>query len=171
MHEELSKVLGIELAYASPEQYSMYGSYRSYPIKIAPRNLARPGTKEAAWYTQASIPMINPLRKMIRISKRSTHFREMESLVQVARPDSVHHDLPSWLDIQTNDLMFASVILSQNVKISIHQLFQEVEAGVLAIEDNSLMIIFPGLIQTAQRHRIWELATNTLCDIKDELNP
>ena len=171
LHLTLAESLGLELAFASPQQYSIFGHYNSYPVRIEGVNLARPGSKEAAWFTHTSIPMTNPLRKMIRVSKRHSGFEELESLVQVARPDSVSHDLSDELDIQTNDLMFASVILSENVKISLHQLFQQVPAGVLAIEDDSLFMTFPGLMTNEEQQQISSLAVQTLTDIKDELNP
>lgn len=170
LHASLGKRLTLDIAYASPIDYTIFGNHRGYPVKILPINLAAPGTKEPRWFTKAVIPMVNPVRKMLRISRRSPQFSELENLVQVARVDSVSHDLESWLDIQTNDLMFASIILSENAKISIHQVFNQLVSGLLYIEDDELALVIPGLLQSEAETELAYLAAQTLCDLKDELN-
>lgn len=170
LHTDLASSLGLDTAFSSPSSYSIFGTHREYPVKISPLNLALPGNKEPVWVTKVSIPMVNPVRKMIRVARRSPDHDELESIVQVAKVDSVSHDLEPWLDIQTNDLMFSSIILSENVKISIHQVFRQLTSGVLYIEDDELAIVMPGLIKTTEQSHLASLGASTLCDIKDELN-
>lgn len=170
LHASLGKRLHLDIAYASPKSYTLFGTHREYPIKIQPINLALPGTNEPKWFTKVMIPMVNPVRKMLRISRRSPYFSELENLVHVARVDSVSHDLEPWLDIQTNDLMFSSIVLSENVKISIHQVFSQLVSGLLYIEDDELSIILPGPIGSEKDMELAYLGAETLCDMKDELN-
>lgn len=170
LHASLGRRLGLDIAYTSPIDYTLFGSHRGYPVKVQPINLAIPGTKQPKWFTKVHIPMINPVRKMLRISRRSDQFSELENLVQVARADSVSHDLEPWLDIQTNDLMFSSIVLSENVKISIHQVFRQLTSGLLYIEDDELSLVVPGLLGSEKEIEVVYLAVQTLCDLKDELN-
>lgn len=169
-HAQLAARLSLDTAYASPSSYSIFGTHRDYPTKILPVNLALPGSKGPKWFTKVTIPVINPIRKMVRISRRSDQFGELENLVQVARIDSVSHDLEPWLDIQTNDLMFSSILLSENVKISIHQIFSQLVSGLLYIEDDELSLLIPGLMNTQKEIDVVFLGAQTLCDVKDELN-
>lgn len=170
LHASLGKKLELDIAYASPKSYTLFGNHRGYVIKVIPLNLALPGTNEPKWFTKVTIPMVNPVRKMLRISRRSPSHSELESLVQVARVDSVSHDLEPWLDIQTNDLMFSSIVLSENVKISLHQIFNQLVSGLLYIEDDELAMVLPGLLRTEQEKELAYLGAQTLCDMKDELN-
>lgn len=170
LHVSLGKRLDLDIAFASPVSYTLFGSHRGYSIKVQPQNLAIPGDKKPKWFTKVGIPMVNPVRKMLRISRRSPQFTELENLVQVARVDSVSHDLEPWLDIQTNDLMFASIILSENVKISIHQVFHQLISGLLYIEDDEIALVIPGLLRSDEELKLAYLAAQTLCDMKDELN-
>lgn len=170
LHESLGKRLDLDMAYASPKDYTLFGNHRDYSIKIFPINVALPGTNEPKWFTKVVIPMVNPVRKMLRVSRRSSQYSELENLVQVARVDSVSHDLAPWLDIQTNDLMFSSIVLSENVKISIHQVFNQLVSGLLYIDDDELAIMIPGLIHSQEEPEIVYLGAQALCDMKDELN-
>ncbi len=168
-HQETAARLSLDMAYASQTDFAFFGEYRGYAFRIEPVNLAPPGSKTPSWFLRLSIPMTNPLRKMIRISRRDLKASVLEQIIPMARPDSVSHDMESWLDIQTNDLMFSSVILSENVKISIHQAFRALSAGVLGVEDAELLCVFPGLLSDSDQQTNTLLAAEVMCDIKDEL--
>ena len=170
LHSKLAANLGLDLAYASDQDYSLFGKYREYSLRIEPINLAAPGAKTPAWYTKGSIPMVNPVRKMIRIARRNDSFPELEKLVQVGAISSMQHDLEPWLDIQSNDLMFASIILTENTKISTHKAFRNLNAGLVYIEDEELSFVMPGLLTDERHLESVVLGMELLCDIKDELN-
>lgn len=170
LHQSVATALSLNLAYAAPRDYQIYGTHREYPIQIEAMNLARPGAKEPDWYTKISIPMVNPRRKMIRITRRNDAYEALERLVQVGKPTSVGHDLADWMDIQTNDLMFSSLILTENVKISLFQAFQPLAAGLCYIEDEELAFVMPGLLEAESQVQPCIHAASLLADIKDELN-
>ncbi len=169
-HQQLAKQLGLEIAFADPKDYAIFGLHRGYSLRVEPVNLAFPGAKVPAWHTKIHIPMVNPLRKMIRISRKDPSHSALEALVQVGRADAVAHDLASWMHIQSNDLLFSGIILSENVKISIHKAFKGIPAGVCYIEDEELAFVFSGFLNDQEQVKRATYAVELLCDIKDELN-
>ena len=168
-HSGLAESLGLEIAFADPRQYAIFGNLRGYPIRIEPVNLAEPGSKTPAWHTKIHLQVQNPLRKMIRIARRSPGTPLLDRIVPLNRLDSLAHDLDPWMNLQTNDMMFASILLSDEVKISIHLAFRDCEAAVLYIEDDELAWVMPGLLADEAASRQLTLAADLLCDMKDEL--
>ncbi len=168
-HSKLAGSLGLEVAFADPRQYAIFGSLRGYPIRIEPVNLAEPGSKQPAWHTKIHLQVQNPLRKMIRIARRSPHAHLLDRIVPLNRLDSLAHDLDPWMNLQTNDMMFASILLSDEVKISIHLAFRNTDAAILYIEDDELAWVMPGLLLDDTASQLLALAADLLCDMKDEL--
>ena len=67
-------------------------------------------------------------------------------------------------------MIFSSLILSDNVKISIFEAFKDIPSGLLVIEDKEMYFILPGKIDNDVKISQSEKIINLMCDMKDELN-
>lgn len=168
LHETVARQTNLKLAYQSPQQYKMYGEYRGYPVKISSIELMKSSKEDVKFVSKIRIDMINPNRKSILISLPGA---SLTKLVPLDDPVKVKHNAQEWLDIYTNDMMFSSLLLSDDVKISVGAFFQSKEQnGVIYIYDDELACIFPELLLKSDQVNVYKKALDVLCDIKDELN-
>lgn len=114
--------------------------------------------------------MINPQLKVLRIEKADPAFQEMDKLAILDRPVHMPHDIGDWLAISTNDMMFGSILLSDDLKISLFEVLKPAEAALLYIEGEELAFVSPQLILDENQIEYYQKATDLLADIKDELN-
>ena len=96
--------------------------------------------------------------------------RSFTLFADLDQPSFVRHDLGEWLQITTNDLLFASLILSDDIKISLYDTFNKIDAGLVYIEDEELAFIFPELLTDPEQVASIEKMIQLIVDIKDELN-
>lgn len=169
LHMGFARERGLKTAYLNPKDMQIYGHYREYPVQITADTLAHSSTV-ARNVLKVSLPMINPNRKCLRISVGGIDYPEFDRLVVLDRPIQVQHDLGDWLRMESNDIFFTSLILTDDIKISLYELFKEREALLLYIQDDELAMISPTLLFTASDQAFLGKQLDILCDIKDELN-
>ena len=169
LHRELGRRHGLRLAYQSERDLTLFGTYRGYPLRIEAVPVRLNG-EVVTTALQCSLPMVNPTRKALRIAKRSPALPAWDQVAVIDRPIHFRHDLGDWLEIQTNDFLFASRILSDNVKISLFEAFKPLEGAVLYVEDAALAFLSPQLMTTPEAQAQVQKAIDLLADMKDELN-
>lgn len=169
LHEDFAREHGLKMAYLQPEDVQIYGHYRDYPAKITTETLPHSST-ELRTVLKVVLPMINPNRKCLRISVDSLDYPEFDRLVVLDRPIKVQHDLGEWLRMESNDLFFSSLILTDDIKISLYEIFKDRPAVLLYIQDDELALISPTLLRDRPDAVYIDKQLNVLCDIKDELN-
>ena len=123
LHQKLAQALGLSLSYQNQKDFTIYGYYRSYPLRIEGISINSPELKKPFHAVKCSISMVNPQLKILRIAKSHPEFELFENLVILDRPVHMPHNLGDWLDISTNDLMFGSILLSDDIKISLFEVF------------------------------------------------
>ncbi|MDX1909370.1 MAG: hypothetical protein SF053_20190 [Bacteroidia bacterium] len=169
-HQKLAQQLGVQLAWQSLREYTIFGTYRGYQIAIQPVIYPVAGMSRLWMGTRILLPMINPNRRALRISRHLVEHRVLERIAPLDKPLYFSHQIAPWLEITTNDMMFSSLILSEEIKITLYEVFSRLEAGVACIYDEELCFVMPGLIRHEEAADLCLRALNLLCDIKDELN-
>ncbi|MEM6803330.1 MAG: hypothetical protein AAF696_18125 [Bacteroidota bacterium] len=115
--------------------------------------------------------MTNPLRKCLRILKTNPPNPDLAAIVPLDKLLTVKHDLGDYLDIHTNDLVFSSLILSENARISIHDAMSNIPgAAIMYIQDEELSCIVPSLLTRSDQLGKFHKIVDALADMKDELN-
>jgi len=171
LHKRLASLLGLSLSYQSEDDFVIFGSHRDYRVRLESIGLTDRENQNMIPALKWSIPMVNPQLKILRMAKDSDHFPQLKSVAHLDRPVKMAHDLGEFLSITTNDLMFGSILLSDDIKISLFELFNPIEAGLLYIDGEELGMISPELLIREELVEWHTKAVALLCDIKDELNP
>ncbi len=164
LHRRLAHRRNLQYSFQHQNQFHHYGSYRNYRVEI------RPTLVDNSWFTRFSIVMTNPNRKALKIAKAAAQFPSLDSLALIDHPFPIQHDLGDWLLMSTNDLLFSSLILSDDIRISLHELLSPLSAGLIYIYDEELSFLRPGLMEQETDLLLFEKSLDLLCDIKDELN-
>ncbi|GAB4405362.1 MAG: hypothetical protein OHK0039_06280 [Bacteroidia bacterium] len=170
LHEVFAEAHSMQVAYMNHRQFTFFGSYRGYNLRIepvSPQPLDAAGSKDWTYFT---IPVVNPNLRWFRILKSSPELPDMDQWSVNPKATAVQHDLGDWLGIRTNDPMFSHLILSQDVKISIFKAFRRLPAAVLYIEDEELVFVCPLLLTHEAGPAIFHDIVELMADIKDELN-
>ncbi|MEO1806199.1 MAG: hypothetical protein AAFU33_15390 [Bacteroidota bacterium] len=170
LHEGLGETYGLSLAYASERSFTLFGTYQDYSLRIEPVELPNRSRETILEALKISIPMVNPQRKLFRAIKPLEELPHLDIIADLDQPSFVRHDLGEWLQITTNDLLFASLILSDDIKISLYDTFNKIDAGLVYIEDEELAFIFPELLTDPEQIASIEKMIQLIVDIKDELN-
>ncbi|MDX2245508.1 MAG: hypothetical protein SF052_01930 [Bacteroidia bacterium] len=146
LHREFARKMSLHIAYTHEKDFTIFGRFRDYPVKVTPFDKF---TKPACLCF--SIPMINPNLKWLKISKNLSG--KLDDLTQNDKSIIVNHPLSQDIRIETNDLMFSGLILSENVKISLHDTFKDLTEGLLYIEGETMNFILPRMLAGADHHR------------------
>jgi hypothetical protein len=168
--QKLSEDHGLQLAFMNHRSFQIFGQTRNYPVQIEAILLSSPGVKRPSYGLQLTLPMTNPNRKAFRVGKGEASAPALQTTAVIDRPIQLDHGIAEWLSIQTNDAMFSGLILSDDVKISLFELFQPMEAGLLYVYDETLRFVVPRLLETEDQLTSLSKGLHLLCDIKDELN-
>ncbi|MEZ4774687.1 MAG: hypothetical protein R3D00_15995 [Bacteroidia bacterium] len=163
LHRELARRLSLHIAYTSEKDFTIFGRFRDYPVKVIPFDkIVKPAC------LCFSVPMINPNLKWLKISKNLSE--NLEAITQNDKSIQVNHDLDTDIRIETNDMMFSGLLLSENVKISIHDTFKEVTEAILYIDGENMNFVMPRQIKAEQDILLSTKIIHLMCDMKDELN-
>ncbi|MEO0469517.1 MAG: hypothetical protein AAF206_07855 [Bacteroidota bacterium] len=166
-HKKFAKKYDLNLAYMNEKDFTMFGNFRSYPITLCN---AEAGNPEAIQGVKIYIPMTNPSRKSIRIVRGDDKHPPLVQFAPFAHALRIPFDVAFSLRAETNDLVFSSLILSDDVRIGIYQLFNKIEAGILYLHDEELACFFPDFFVHNNMANLYHEAMELLADIKDELN-
>ena len=66
--------------------------------------------------------------------------------------------------------LFSGLVLTDDIKISIYEVFRDLPGGLLFIYDEALAFMIPQLLTNESQIGVIKKAVNLLCDMKDELN-
>lgn len=168
-HIQLARLLGLKRAYVSPSDFTLFGQFQGFDLRVEPQLVQTRGEQSYFEIVKTAIPMVNPNLKILAISKGIREVPAMQQLIQLDKPVHIPHQIGDWLSITTNDMFFSSIILTDDIKISIYKLFSRLDQGLLYIQDEELAFVLPGYItQDAQVNAI-HLAAQLMVDIKEEL--
>ena len=171
LHQAFSNKNGLQLAYIHERQFNMYGNYRSYPVLIESFASSLPENRKKTFSAvRFSIPITNPMRKCFKAEKGIKAFPQLALLAPLDKGINVKHGVGDEISMTTNDMLFSSRILSEEVRISIFEAFKDQEAGVLYLQDENLSFATPVLLSNENASISWQKMLDLLCDIKDELN-
>jgi len=170
LHQELAKKLGLQVAYLNERDFNLFGTYREYALRIEAVPIVPIGATKGPTALKLSLPMTNPNLKSLRVGKHSSQYPELSEYRLIDRPAAFPHKVADWLEITTNDLMFSSLLLSDDVKISLYEVLKPLPAALLYVQDEELALITPLLLTEEDRLTEMKQMADLLCDMKDELN-
>jgi hypothetical protein len=168
-HRALATEYGLQIAYLNERDFSLYGHHRGYRLRIEAGSLSLPAQKKGQPVVRISLPMVNPNLKSLRILRESPAFPAFHAHGRIDRPLSLPEKVAPWLEITTNDSMFAGIILSEDVKISLFDVFNRLDTGLLLLQDEALTFITPELLLSEAVSEHYRRIITLLCDMKDEL--
>lgn len=171
LHRQLASKYQLQVAYLNERDFSLYGGYRGYPLRLEAMILRSPQEKDKDGQpvVKISLPMVNPTLKILRIVRPSEQHPKLSTHGQMDRPQVLRHEIAPWLDITTNDPMFTGLILSEDVKISLFDVFNRLESGLLLLQDEELSFLTPELLLDTAVIDRYDRIIALLCDMKDEL--
>ncbi|MEL7530543.1 MAG: hypothetical protein AAFN10_04510 [Bacteroidota bacterium] len=164
LHQRFAKRRSLKVNFIHQDNFQFYGSYRDYKVVIKPEMI------DEVLFSSFAIEMINPNRKALRIAKKSESAPTLDSKAVIDHPFKIKHDIGKWLIMETNDLVFSSLVLSDDIRISLHEIFSAHNAALLYIYDEELALLVPKTLDREEDIIPYEKALELLCDIKDELN-
>lgn len=168
---QLARALGLKLAYTQPKQFTFYGDYRNYPVRIEPFTYSQQkDKKQKQWGTKITLPMINPNLKILRISKSSALQPDFNSFIPHSDLQHVQHQIVPWLDIHTNDTLFSHLVLTDDIKMDLVVNLKSIDSGIIYIMGDELGAVLPFIIRESNDPPKLGQILDILCNIKDELN-
>jgi hypothetical protein len=170
LHYRFAERHGLQIGYMNEENFTVYGKYRGYPVQIASVFLRSRHEKAGQTVVKCILPIVNPNRVALRAARRGPSAAALDEQAVIDRPQFVRHGIADWLEIQTNDMMFSSVILSEDVKITLYEVFSRLEAGLLCVYDEEMAFYLPLLLTSEEALETFSRALDLICDMKDELN-
>ncbi|MEM9987321.1 MAG: hypothetical protein AAF804_19685 [Bacteroidota bacterium] len=171
LHLELAEELGLKVAYLNDRDFDLFGEYRGYPLQIEPIALPEKAkAKHQTFYIRVSLPMVNPNLKSLRIVKAGKEPEPLDTHRPIDRPIGINPEIAPWLELSTNDAMFSGLILSDDIKISLFEVFRPLESGLVFLQDEELTALLPFLISSKESLNQVKAMTDLLADMKDQLN-
>lgn len=169
LHQALSNHFGLRGNYVNEKNFKLYGKHRNYKLTIEAVKV--PISSAKANSIKLSVPMVNPTRKCLRISKHDPSHPDLENIVPLDKLLAVKHDMGDWMQINTNDLVFSSLVLGENARISIYESLKDLKTGaIMYIQDEELACVVPGLLKrNSQLEPLYKIV-RALIDMKEELN-
>ena len=158
----------MQVAYLNARSFTIFGSYRGYTIHLEATPISSSEGKPT-YGVKSFIPMVNPNRKALRIRKKDATPHGLDQIAIIDRPVQLANGMGGEMEMLTNDLLFSGLILSDDVKISLYEVFQLSQDGLLYLYDNELAFLSPNLINTREQIEAWKRIVDLLCDMKDEL--
>ncbi|MEM7369285.1 MAG: hypothetical protein AAF587_11845 [Bacteroidota bacterium] len=169
LFHQMGERLGLQVAFLNSKAFTVFGTYRSYTVQLESKHLpTHPG--KGVYGLKAHIPMINPNRKALRISNPTSSVEGLATIARIDRPIQLEQGMGDSIEMLTNDFLFSGIILSNDVKITLFQVFQEVGDGLLYLYDDELAFIWPKPLDQSSDVETWGKIVDLLCDMKDELN-
>lgn len=158
----------LKLAFRNPKNFTIYGEYRGFSIRVEPnRELKQNGNSSDGVIFQ--LPLVNPNLKAIRIVKKNNKYPWIQGLFPIDQVVAVKNTLGDEVIIQTNDMLFSSFLLSEDLLIDMGVLFTKLDAGIIFIHNDVLGCIIPHYIYENNMEEVWQRVMDILCDIKEEL--
>ena len=159
--EQVATSLGLDLTYSHPQDFMLSGWYRSYPLTLITLPIATQASPTLPCY-KASVPMTNPQGKIFVVEKGSLRYdRELAAAPLIPLKETFSPGLTG----RSNDLLFSSVLLTEQVKATIERFFAGVYMGQLFIAGDELTVI----VANEKRADLLPLCMDLLADIKDSL--
>jgi hypothetical protein len=169
LHRKLARRLGLRMAFADTRDFTLFGTYREYPLRIEAVSLSSEKAKSHQMALKLSLPMVNPNLKALRIARRSPEYPLLDSTATVFKRLEVAHGIADWMEIETNDMLFAHYVLTDDIKMDLVVFMKPLEAVVVYIQDEELACLLPGKVNTYDLAHI-QAAADLLCNIKEVLN-
>jgi hypothetical protein len=159
----------LSLVYRNASDYQLEGGFRTYPIHFEPAFPQGKVRKKDKPWTQITIGMINPNHMYFRMHKG---FREIPWLTNYdqANAKEMKHELPADITIETNDMMFGGMILSEQVKARTQQVFEMSDHILICIKGEELIALMPEGPENPDKWKLSAEVMTLLTEIKDELN-
>lgn len=168
LFHQIGQRFGLEVAFLSSRVFTVFGSYRSYTVQIESFQIPTEDGK-ATYGLKAHIPMINPNRKALRVANPQSTIEGLHRIATIDKAVVVQQGMGNGVKILTNDILFSGIILSDDVKISLYKVFQEVGDGLLYLYDDELAFIWPTALSHDSQIDTWGRIVDLLCDMKEEL--
>ena len=172
IHQMLSDNFGMRGSFINEKRFQLRGWADDYKLTIQSIRIPESeAAKEEGNAIKFALPMVNPMRKCLRIVKEDAQHPEISNYIPLDKLLVVKHDMGDWLKINTNDLVFSSLVLSENARISVHDALKNLPHGaIMYIQDEELACIIPSLLKKEAQLEGFYKIVNALKDMKDELN-
>jgi len=159
---------GLRVAFRNPHNFTIFGEYRGLSIRVEPHRglIANPSSRKGVIF---NLPLVNPNIKAIRIVKIGDKHPWINDLYPIDNPIFANKNLGDKVVIQSNDMLFSSFLLSDDVIIDLGILFNRIEAGIIFIYQDELGCVMPHFLFEPDMQATWQLVLDLLCDIKEEL--
>lgn len=144
------------------------GKYRNYEAEISP--ILAEGGKKVLWI-KVSLKMKNPNQKAFHIykgSERGINDFPNELTMEIGNV-SLKDNFTEPVKAFTNDLFFAGIVLTNEVKSKIQTIFGEIPMGMLFMQGEEMSFISQYFAENEAATTMWEKQLNILCELKDTL--
>ena len=166
--DQFAKDKDIKLSYSRRDDFLMYGKYKAFDLQIYPWQ--PPGFKPSRPYLFFSVRMHNPMLKAVQVIKANPAFPEFHSTYFEKLPINYKHDFGPSIEIYTNDIMFSSILFSEDVKIDLGLAFQKLEAAAWFISGDTMGFIKPQDWDHSKITLYWDEILDLLTSVKEELS-
>lgn len=170
--ERFAQRHGLKSVFSSLEDYAIFGRKSGYTFKIQPwpgNDAVFPAGATAHPYTLCGVNMQNPQLKAFRISKFDPHYPEISQNPWETLPIHMKHSLGQGVNMDTNDMLLAGIIMTEDVTIDLGRLFETLPAGVFYISGDTMSYVLPFRLEDMKEDGAWDLIVQVLLDIKNEL--
>jgi len=168
IYQKFSQQNGLKLAFRNPKNFTLFGEYRGFSIRIEPyRELSQNPLSSKGVIFQ--LPLVNPHLKALRIVRKNEKYPWIQGFYPIDNPIQVNKQLGKDVTIQTNDMLFSSFILSEDLLIDLGVLFTRIDSGIIFIHNDMLGCIIPQYLYEKDMSTVWQLVIDLLCNMKDEL--
>ena len=166
--EKFAAEKGLGLAFHNPFNFRFYGNDPKNSIRIEPYRGLVSGNNSVKG-TIFTLSLINPELKTLKIFKLHDDYPWLSNLLPIDNAIKIKYNLGENVHIQTNDMLFSSFILSQDIIIDLGVLFNRIDAGVMYIYGDELGCIIPYFVYEEDMYNTWSKALDLLLNVKAEL--
>ncbi len=160
--------MSLGLSFHNPFNFTFFGKDPKNSIRIEPyRGLVN--SQNSVKGVNFSLSIINPELKALKIVKPHDNYTWLTSIMPIDQALKIGHNLGEKVMMHTNDMLFSSYVLSQDIIIDLGVLFNRVEAGVVYIYGDKLGCIIPHFVFEDQMYDTWGKIVKLLFDLKTEL--
>ena len=159
---------GLGLSFHNPFNFTFFGKDPKNSLRIEPYRglIAAQNSVKGVIF---SLPIINPEMKALKIVKPHESYTWLTGIMPIDNALKIGHDLGQQVVMHTNDMLFSSYMLSQDIIIDLGVLFNRVEAGIVYVYGDKLGCIIPHFVYEDDMYDTWEKVVELLFNLKAEL--
>ncbi|MEM6631754.1 MAG: hypothetical protein AAF694_18915 [Bacteroidota bacterium] len=168
LFQKFAEENSLGLAFHNPFNFRFYGNDPKNTVRIEPYRGLVSGSNSVKG-TIFTLSLINPELKTLKIFKLHEEYPWLSNLLPIDNAIQIKNNLGEKVQIQTNDMLFSSFLLSQDIIIDLGVLFNRIDAGVIYIYGDELGCIIPYFVYEEGMYNTWGKVLDLLLNLKAEL--